>query len=176
MVNSMSIFLLGIKIFSVRIIDVTLGTIRTIYTVKNKNFIASLIGFFEVLVWFIIAKEALDISSNSIYIGIFYALGFSFGTFIGGIISNRFIKGNITVEIITTKATNIWLNELRENGFAVSVMDLKEKDKTPDKYMFYIEINKNSFNKLYKIIKKHDKDAFIVASESKFAINGYFKK
>ena len=40
----MNIFLLGIKILSVRIIDVTLGTIRTIYTVKNKNYIASIIG------------------------------------------------------------------------------------------------------------------------------------
>ena len=33
----MSIFLLCIKIFLVRIIDVTLGTIRTIYTVKDKT-------------------------------------------------------------------------------------------------------------------------------------------
>lgn len=172
----MNIFLLGIKILSVRIIDVTLGTIRTIYTVKNKNFIASTIGFFEVLVWFIIAKEALDTTNNSIFIGVFYALGFSFGTFIGGLVSNRVIKGNITVEVITSNATNKWLEELRSNGFAVSVMDLKEKENTPDKFMLYIEINKNDFNRLYKIIKKYDKNAFVVASESKFAINGYFKK
>ena len=45
----MDILFLCIKIFLVRIIDVTLGTLRTIITVKDKVFLASVIGFFEVL-------------------------------------------------------------------------------------------------------------------------------
>ena len=40
--------LLCIKIFLVRILDVSLGTVRTIMTVKNKNLIASIIGFIEI--------------------------------------------------------------------------------------------------------------------------------
>ena len=35
---------LCLKIFFVRIIDVSLGTVRTIFSVKGKNLIASLIG------------------------------------------------------------------------------------------------------------------------------------
>ena len=172
----MSIFLLCIKIFCVRIIDVTLGTIRTIYTVKDKIFIASLIGFFEVLVWFIIAKEALDTNSNSIFIGIFYALGFASGTYIGGKVSRRVIKGNILVQIITSNASNKWLKELRDSGFAVSVMDIRERDNEPKKYMFFMEIDASDFNKVHNIIKKYDKKAFIVVNESKFVVNGFFKR
>lgn len=172
----MSIFLLCIKIFLVRIVDVTLGTVRTIYTVKEKDIIASLIGFFEVLVWFIIAKEALDTASTSIFIGIFYALGFATGTYIGGKISRRIIKGNILVQIITNNASNLWLDELRNNGFAVSVMDIREKDNEKNKYLFFLEIDKNDFNKLHRIIKNYDKKAFIIVNESKFVVNGYFKK
>lgn len=172
----MSILFLCLKIFIVRIVDVTLGTLRTIITVKDKIFLASLIGFFEVLVWFLIAKEALDTASNSILVGIFYALGFACGTYIGGKLSQRFIKGNLTVQVITTKATPKWLKTLRKNGFAVSVMDINQKDNEPDKYMFFIEINKNAFNKLYKLIKQFDKSAFIVVNESKTVINGYFSE
>ena len=172
----MSILFLCLKIFIVRIVDVTLGTLRTIITVKDKIFLASVIGFFEVLVWFLIAKEALDTASNSILVGIFYALGFACGTYIGGKLSQRFIKGNLTVQVITTKATPKWLETLRKNGFAVSVMDINQKDNEPDKYMFFIEINKNAFNKLYKLIKQFDKSAFIVVNESKTVINGYFSE
>ena len=170
----MDILFLCIKIFLVRIIDVTLGTLRTIITVKDKVFLASVIGFFEVLVWFLIAKEALDTEIDSIFIGIFYALGFATGTYIGGKISRKVIKGNFLVQVITSKASEKWLQELRENGFDISVMDIRQKDDDPDKYMFFMEINSSDFDKLHKIIKKYDKKAFIVVNESKTVVNGYF--
>ncbi len=172
----MSILFLCMKIFCVRIIDVTLGTLRTIITVKDKIFLASVIGFFEVLVWFLIAKEALDTSSSSVLVGIFYALGFACGTYIGGRISRRFVKGKLTVQVITTNASTEWTSELRKNGFAVSVMDINQKEGEPDKYMFFMEIDKNNLNRLCSLIKKYDKNAFIVVNESKAVINGYFSE
>jgi len=172
----MSILFLCMKIFCVRIIDVTLGTLRTIITVKDKIFLASVIGFFEVLVWFLIAKEALDTSSSSVLVGIFYALGFACGTYIGGRISRRFVKGKLTVQVITTNASTEWTSELRKNGFAVSVMDINQKEGEPDKYMFFMEIDKNNLNRLCSLIKKYDKNAFIVINESKAVINGYFSE
>ncbi len=174
--DCMSILFLCIKIFLVRIVDVTLGTLRTIITVKDKIFLASVIGFFEVLVWFLIAKEALDTDSDSIFIGVFYALGFATGTYIGGKISGKIIKGNLSVQVITSNASNEWLEVLRKNGFAVSVMDIRQKDDDPDKYMFFMEINSNDFDKLHRIIKEYDDKAFIVVNESKTVVNGYFSQ
>lgn len=172
----MTIVFLCVKIFFVRIIDVTLGTVRTIFTVKDKVFFASIIGFFEVLVWFLIAKEALDTDIDSVYIGIFYALGFACGTYIGGKISRRVIKGNFSVEVITSKATPSFVKALREAGFGVSVMNINQKEDEPLKYMFFMEIESNKFDKLHKIIKRYDKRAFIVVNESKTVVNGYFSQ
>ena len=42
--------MLCVKIFFVRILDVSLGTLRTIITVKGKILVASLIGFIEMFV------------------------------------------------------------------------------------------------------------------------------
>lgn len=170
----MNILFLCIKIFLARILDVTLGTVRTIITIKDKIFLASIIGFFETLVWFVIVQEAIETDSNNLFIGIFYALGFAFGTYIGGIVSNKVIKGNLSVQVITSKASEKWLKDLRDNGFAVSVMDMIEQDNYPDKYMFFLEINNSDFNRLYKIIKKYDKNAFVVVNESKTVVNGFF--
>ena len=46
----MELFILCIKVFFGRIFDVSLGTIRTIMTVKGKKIYATTIGFFEVFI------------------------------------------------------------------------------------------------------------------------------
>ena len=53
----MEILLLCIKIFFVRVLDVALGTVRMLFTVKGKRFVASTIGFIEMLIWFLIVKK-----------------------------------------------------------------------------------------------------------------------
>ena len=61
----MNIVLLCIEIFFARIIDVSLGTIRTVIVVKGKNLIGSILGFFEVTVWFLVVEQALTTSNNN---------------------------------------------------------------------------------------------------------------
>lgn len=164
---------LCLKIFFVRIIDVSLGTVRTIFSVKGKNLIASLIGFAEITVWFLVVKEALNTDENSLWIVFSYASGFSTGTYIGGIISNKFIKSNLGVQVITNN--NNIINILRDNGFGVSVIDIKGK-KDEKKYMLYISITNKNYTELEKTIKSYDEKAFIVVNEIKNIENGFIKK
>ena len=53
----MELLVLCIKIFLVRILDVSLGTLRTMFVVKERRFLASIIGFIEALIWFLIVKK-----------------------------------------------------------------------------------------------------------------------
>lgn len=167
----MGILLLCLKVFLVRIIDVSLGTFRTVMTVKGKISYASIIGFFEVLIWFLIVKEALNTSESSILIGISYALGFATGTFIGGKISFQLINGIITVEIITSNLN--LTNFLRDNGYAVTEIEVKGKN-SDEKRMLFLQIHAKEKNKLEKLIRQIDEKAFIVIQESQQVMNGYF--
>lgn len=171
----MPIFLLCLKVFFVRIIDVSLGTIRTLIVVKGQNLLASLVGFVEVFIWFLVVKEALNTTETSIFIAIAYSLGFAVGTYIGGFISNKFIKGNFAVQVITSYINDELVSKIRDQGYAVTVLDVKGHDITMDKYMLFIEINKNRFDHLRKLIKSLDKKAFIVVNETKYVQNGYIK-
>lgn len=173
MVNIMELIILCIKIFLVRILDVSLGTTRTIITVKGKALIASLIGFFEVLVWFLIVKEALNTTNNSIFIAISYSLGFATGTYIGSKLSDTFIKGTLSLQIITNKS--IIIDILRKEGYAVSVIEVSGIDEKNKKYMLVMEINKNDLSEIKYLIKNVDSKAFLVVNESKYVFNGYFK-
>lgn len=172
----MATFILCIKIFIVRILDVSLGTIRTIVTVKDKKKEAALIGFFEVLVWFLIVKEALNTDNTSIWIAVFYSLGFATGTYIGSYLSNKYIKGNYGVQVITSTKNDLLVKTLRSEGYAVSVLDVRGHNEFRKKYMLFIEIDKKNFDSLTHIIKTYDENAFIVVNETKFVQNGYFSK
>ena len=164
---------LCLKIFFVRIIDVSLGTVRTIMSVKNKDLIASLIGFIEITVWFLVVKEALNTNENSIFIVLSYAAGFSTGTYIGGKISSKYIKSYISVQVITK---NKQLAEiLRKEGYGVSEIDIKGKDKN-QKTLLLIQINNKTLEMLKKIINENDKNAFIIINETKNIENGFIKK
>ena len=166
------VILLCLKIFFARLIDVSLGTVRTIFTVKGKNFTASLIGFIEITVWFLVVKEALNITNNGFFIAFSYSLGFSVGTFIGGKISKKFIKSNLEVQVILSNKSDKIINELHNAGFGVTKLEVSGKNNSS--YMLYINIRNNSLDKLKKIINKLDKASFLVVNETQYVKNGYF--
>lgn len=163
---------LCIKIFLVRIIDVTLGTIRTMFTVKGKRVIASLIGFIEVLIWFLVVKEALQTPEKSLFIAISYALGYAAGTYIGGLLANKLIRGKIAVQVFTEN--NDLVNVLREKGYAVTVINCTGYN-DEKKYMLYIGVDKRKEKNVRRIIEENDNKAFIMENEANFVENGYFK-
>lgn len=165
--------LLCLKIFFARILDVSLGTIRTIFTVKGKTLIASLIGFVEICIWFTVVREALNTDETSLWIMVAYAAGYATGTYIGGKLSGKIIKTNFSVQVITS---NLKLAELlREEGYAVSLINIQGQEETTDKYMLFIEIRNKNLEHLKEFIREKDERAFIVVNETKYVQNGFIK-
>lgn len=171
----MELLFLCIKIFCVRILDVSLGTVRTIVTVKGRKLVASMVGFIEVFIWFLIVREALNTDNTSIFIAISYSLGFAAGTYIGGVLSDKFISGTLGVQVVTSKKDDNMIKVLRSEGYGVSVVDVKGKDDAQEKYMLFIEIDKRHISHLKSVIKNLDPKSFIVVNETKYVQNGYFK-
>lgn len=167
----MELLFLCLKVFFARILDVSMGTFRTIITVKGKTFYASVVGFIEVLIWFLIVKEVLNTDNNSIWLAVSYSLGFATGTYLGGILSKKFISGNLTVQIITSNASEL-VDTLRNEGYAVTVIDVKGKEET-EKFMLFIEINSKNLTHLQKVVKQIDHSAFMVVNETKYVQNGF---
>ena len=169
----MELLFLCIKIFFARILDVTMGTCRTIMVVKGKTLYATIIGFIEVFIWFLIVREALNTDVQSIWIAASYSLGFATGTFLGGVISKKLIKSTFTVEVITSK--NEMSDILRDKGYGVTELSVEGKDEKTEKRMLLLEVNNSSLNELKSFIKTIDENAFIIVTETKLVQNGYFK-
>lgn len=171
----MKLFFLCIKIFFARILDVSIGTTRTMLMVRGKTAGMAVLAFLEVFIWFIVAREALVTEVNSIFIPISYSLGYATGTLIGSYFSNTFIKGIVGVQVVVEKENKPLLAAVRKHGFAVSVIDLKDDYEGNKRDMLYFQVNTRNLKNLMDLIKKYDKKAFIVVNETKTVQNGFIK-
>jgi len=167
----MNLVFLCIKIFFARIVDVSIGTVRTVIMVRGKILVAASLAFIEVMIWFMVAREALMTDINSIFIPVSYALGYATGTSIGTYISKNFLKCIRGVEIITKNNQLELIKAIKANGYAVSVMDLKG-----NKNGFLLcEVSNKKEKKLINLVKKYDPNAFIIVNETKYVQNGFIK-
>ena len=161
--------LLCLKIFFARILDVSISTVRTVYVLKGKTIIVALLAFLEITIWFLVAREAINIENINLWIVLSYSGGYTTGTIIGTFISKKFIKGNLGLEVISNKIKEENLNVIKEAGFGVSSINMNE-----DKLMLILQINKKRLDECRDLIYSLDKDAFITVHETKYVYNGFF--
>ena len=94
--------LLPFLIFCARIFDVSINTIRIIYVLGGRRFIATALGFFESFVWLMAISQIFGHLDNWIcYVA--YPAGFATGILVGMIIEERIAYGKVIVRIITRK-------------------------------------------------------------------------
>jgi uncharacterized protein YebE (UPF0316 family) len=159
-------------VFVSRILDVSLGTIRTIMTVRGRRVVAALFGFVEVMIWFLVVREALDTDLPPFFVAIAFAGGFATGTFIGGLVTNLMLPSDSIMQIITSKRDPELLKIISDAGYSMTVSDVYGRDHQAEKYMLFICIDGKYVSDLKDLIIKHDKSAFITISNNKAAING----
>ncbi len=164
-----------IGIFFGRLLDVPIGTLRTILVVKEKTLFAVICGFVESLVWFLIVKAAITTLEGGLVVGIFYAGGFAVGTFIGSIIARRFINTGVEVQIVSSKSAEL-IERIRSTGFGLSGFDLCSPIAGETRKMLLVNTSSKKLPVLRTIISEIDKSAFIVVKETRFVQNGFFRK
>ena len=149
-----------LKIFLARIIDVSIGTFRTILTVRGKVTIPTILAFFEVLVWFYVAKEALLVEIDSILIPISYSLGYATGSLIGTLISRKLINQTYEIKIFNynkkqldyIKSHQILIHKFSKNSLIIfinkkeSKLILNDLHKFSKKSIIYISEVKQNYN------------------------------
>lgn len=172
----MMLFYLCIKIFCGRLVDVTLSTLQTMLLVKGKRNVATLIGFIDVFIWFLVVREALNTDIKSIWIALAYAGGYAAGTFTGSNLSKRVIRGTVGVQVITKNVKNKVIEAIKASGFSATYVECKGIHEEDTNYLIGAQVNNKKLNEFKALVTSVDKNAFITVTESKEILNGYFGK
>ena len=165
----MDIWLLGILIFLARVVDVSVGTLRTISIVQGRTKIAFFLAFIETSVWLLVLSAVLPQVMHTPILGVFYAFGFATGNVVGIMAEKRLAMGYTNFRVITTKFAREITSSLREKGFAVTTFEGEGKDGKVTE--IYVASERKNLSTLVKLVKEIEPDAFYIAEQA-----GYMSK
>ncbi|HYE82616.1 MAG TPA: DUF2179 domain-containing protein [Clostridia bacterium] len=168
----MEIFLQALFVFTARITDVSIGTMRTILLVKGQRRIASLLGFFEVMIYLIVLGKVVGNIDQPVLI-LAYCLGYASGNIIGSKIEERLSIGRLVAQVIVKEMLEELVQSLRDAGFGVTIFTGEGKD--GQSHMLNIILERKQLGKLHEIIDGCDCGAFITTMDVRSSLGGYFQ-
>jgi uncharacterized protein YebE (UPF0316 family) len=164
--------ILPLIIFSTRICDVTLDTLRIIYVSRGLKFLAASIGFIEVLIWLFAITQIFKNLTNPLYY-VAYAGGFAMGNFVGIFIEERMAIGTVVIRAITQKDATELIALLRSAGYGVTHVDAHGAQ-GPVKVIFTI-VKRKDVDHVLGIIKSKNPLAFYTVEDVRSVREGVFQ-
>jgi len=165
------LIILPILIFSARVIDVTLGTLRIVFISQGRKNIAPLVGFFEMFIWILAAGQIFSNLTNILYY-LAYAGGFAMGNYVGLVIEEKLSLGLISIHLIIKDDPELLAKRLKERGFGLTILTA-EGVKGNVKLVVLVVKRKNKV-KILNIIKETNPNAFISIESVQSAKGGDF--
>lgn len=169
----MELLLGSLFIFSARILDVSMGTIRMLMLMRGKKYHAAFIGFFEVIIFIKVLGTVVNQLDNPVYL-IMYGLGFAAGNIVGGILEEKLAVGFLTLHIISKDKSKQLTEVLRGNGYGVTVIDSHGWQGERD--ILNLQIKRKDMRDVQRLISETDSDAYVTIYDTREALGGYFKR
>jgi len=114
-------------IIALRLVDVSLGTVRIILLSRRYRLFPALIGFVEVFTWLVAATMVFS-NLNSPPRMLAYAGGFGLGTYLGTLLESWLAVGNTMMRVVSPVQSPQVAGELRHAGFGVTVINADGRD------------------------------------------------
>jgi uncharacterized protein YebE (UPF0316 family) len=166
MLPSLDPHLLPFVIFCARIVDVSLGTLRTIAVVRGRVAVATLLAFFEVSIWIAVITQVMQHLGN-VWNMLGWALGFAAGNTIGMLIERRLALGHLVVRILSKERGGEVAAALRQRG--QRVVEFTGHDTEGDVALLYMVAGRSEANGLMRAARDTDPDCVVVSED----VRGY---
>jgi uncharacterized protein YebE (UPF0316 family) len=166
----MDLFLAALLIFSLRLVDVSLGTIRIVLLTRGEAWKAGAVGFFESMTWvFAVSQVLRDLDDPVRMVG--FAAGFAAGTFLGVLIERWLAMGNRIVRVIAPVDTPQAADALRAAGYAVTV--LNGEGLSGDVRLAFTVVPRRRLKEVLRIIETVNPKAFVTFEQIRLAPGAY---
>lgn len=168
----------ALLIFLLRVIDVSMATVRLIFAVRGRRGLAAIIGFFEILVWIFAVGQALQHLDSILHL-LGYAGGFATGSYVGVCLEARLALGLSVVHAVCrseddgVKLAGQLANAVRLAGFAVTEIEGRGRDGDVD--LLRIVVPRRRAATLIELIRDYDPSAFITLEEVRATQGGYLQ-
>lgn len=165
------ILLSALLIFTLRIIDVSMATLRLLMVMRGRKGLAWIFGFFQAFV-FIIAISAVLTNIGNWQNLIAYAAGFATGSVVGMLVEERLAIGFTHLRIISSRRGNKVAEHLRAAGFAVTEIPARGKDGTVT--LLNCSVRRKRVSLIRRLVEEIDADAMVTAENIRAIRKGFW--
>jgi uncharacterized protein YebE (UPF0316 family) len=160
----------ALLIFSLRVIDVSMGTVRTIMVMRGMRKWAALIGFVEVSIWVMAISRVIGNVDNVLSV-IGYGGGFATGTLLGMWIENKLALGYVDIRIISmTKGQEI-AQQVRQAGHGATLM--QAEGQSGPVFVASVVTSRRQTGDILRLVNRVDATAFVTIEEARRVVRGY---
>jgi uncharacterized protein YebE (UPF0316 family) len=166
----MSVFLGALLIFALRICDVSVGTLRTLYMVRGDRLRAVPLAFAESGIWVVAISRIFQSMHSPVYM-LAYAAGFATGTFVGITLERWIASGSILVRVISRSGRESMARTLRQHGFGVTAVTGEGRE--GEQTLLFVVSRRKRGNELLELVRGIDDGAFVTIDAVQTAHGGY---
>ena len=162
----------ALVIFGLRVLNMTLDTLRMLFMLRGKKALSWVVGFVVSLIYVVLLTSVLSNLNNPLYI-IAYAAGFATGGVAGMWIEERLAIGFTNIQVVSPRRGAVMAQKLRENGFAVTEIPARGKDGMVS--MLSLSVRRKEVTSVEEIINDCDEAAFITTEDVHPVQRGFWR-
>jgi uncharacterized protein YebE (UPF0316 family) len=159
----------ALLIFGLRIVDVSLDTMRVLMAVRGKRLVAGVLGFFQAMIWIFAVGGAIRYLDSWMHI-LGYAAGYATGTFVGVTIEQAVAFGLSTVRIVSRHGGVEIAEALRERGYGVTEVPGFGRDGSVE--IVQSVVQRAHLDDVMEIVDRYDPSAMVTIEEPKVLRGG----
>lgn len=159
-----------VLIFCLRIVDVSLATMRMLLSVRGFKFVAPVIGFFEVLIWVLAVGTVIRHLDSPLHL-LGYAGGFATGNLVGLMLEERIAFGMATVRVVSRYGGVELAEALRDRGFGVTEFAGQGREGKVE--VVDAVLRRRDLPEVLKEVDYWDPEAFVTIQEPKSIRRGW---
>jgi len=155
-------WLVAFGIFTARLVNIAIDTLRFMFTLRGKRGIAWVLGFIESVLFVVVIGSVLTNLSNPLNV-IGYAAGFATGNVIGMAIEKRLAIGFTHFTIISRDHSTEVADKLRNEGYGVT--EIPARGRESNFMLVDCHVRRKQADEVEKLALEVDPQAFITAEE-----------
>lgn len=157
-------------LFGLCLIQVSIGTLRTIMITRGKRTWAALLGFLEVSLWLIGVSQVIG-HLDTIWNVVGYSGGYVVGTMLGMWLENRLALGYVNVDIVSPSKGPEMAQRVRQAGFGATQL-LAQGQSGPVQWVGVV-VSRKQVARLLHLINEIDGASFVTIKEARQVFHGY---
>jgi uncharacterized protein YebE (UPF0316 family) len=165
--------LVAVMIFCLRIADVSIGTIRVIYTVRGNRGVSAVLGVVESAIWIFAISRCMNfINGGDPWAIVGWAAGFGTGNAVGITLERWLGQGSVLMRVISQSGkTHPLRTAIMAQGFGVTALHGDGRD--GEVRLLFVVAPRKRAAELLKTVQQLDPRAFITIDPVSEALGGY---